>query len=90
VIVYTESKSSNEDSDEIESPVKLKLIGEKGSSEIFSLDNMNESNFVSGKSEKFTIVTDNNIGVPTHLVLNFKDKETFDWIVNKVRTIRTR
>jgi hypothetical protein len=85
VIVYTESKTPIDNlNDNRESSVKLKLIGERGSSEIIPLENMTKKNFLGGKSEKFALITDNYIGAPTHIVLNFKDSNAFDWIVNKV------
>ena len=85
VIVYTDSKTAKDSSnDNRESSVKLKLIGERGSSEIIPLENMSKKNFLGGKNEKFSLITDNYIGTPTHIVLNFKDNNAFDWVVNKV------
>ncbi len=88
MIVYTESKDANfdedDDSNSRQAPVSLKIIGEKGSSEVFKLENMNINNFMSGENEEFKILTDNNIGVPTHIILHFKDKDSYDWVVNKV------
>jgi hypothetical protein len=64
--------------------VRLKILGKSSSSEVVTLDKMNDDNFRNGLVEKFNIQTAN-IGEPTHVILNFKDKEScYEWNLNKV------
>ena len=88
VIVYTESKVLSDNSNENnESTVSFQIIGERGSSEVFPLENMTKKNFLPGKSQKFVLITDHEIGNPSHIVLNFKDNNKYDWVVNKIELI---
>ena len=83
VLVHTKSKEHAKILAE-EASVLIKIIGTAGTSEVIVLDKMDEDNFRTGSIEKFNIKTAR-IGEPTHLYLNFKDKDACcKWSLQKV------
>jgi hypothetical protein len=83
ITFYTKSKKLTRILAE-DASVRLKIIGKSNSSEVVTLDKMDADNFLSGSAEKFNIQT-TNIGEPTHVLLNFKEKEScYEWNLQKV------
>ena len=86
VIVYTKSKKDLKLLADGAS-VNLKIIGDKASSDLIKLDNMNDDSYQTGSTEKFDAFT-NEIGKPTHIVVNYKDAESsYEWYLNKIELV---